>query len=141
MSRPLPDTSDPEFAPFWAGALAGELRLVFCSKCQQPQWPPRPMCGRCGGFEFDWRAVGTSGRLYTWTVVQHQTTPGLPPPYVVGLVELADHPGVRLLGQVIGDIGSLSAGMSLVARFDRQNDSVALVNWVAPDHSTGKTAK
>ena len=74
------------------------------------------------------------GRLYTWTVVEHQTTPGLPAPYTVGLVEIAGHPGVRLLGQITADAsGSLWIGMPLKARFDRVGEGVTLVNWTPED--------
>jgi uncharacterized OB-fold protein len=134
MTRPLPDTDDLEFAPFWAGAAAGELRLVFCSSCDRPRWPPRPVCAHCHGFEFTWRAVEPHGRLYTWTGVEHQTTRDLPPPYIVGLVEIADHPGVRLLGQVIGvHHEALRIDMPMVARFDVLTDGVTLVNWTPTD--------
>jgi len=134
MTRPLPDIDDPEFAPFWAGAAAGELLLVFCSSCDRPRWPPRPICAHCQSFELEWRAVDARGRLYTWTGVEHQTTRDLPPPYVVGLVEIADHPDVRLLGQIV-DVapGVLRIGMPMVARFDAVADGLTLVNWTGAE--------
>jgi len=137
MSRPLPDISDPEFAPFWAGAAAGELRLVFCSACGHPRWPPRPLCPDCQSFDFEWRQVVPRGRLYTWTVVEHQTTPGVPAPYIVGLVELDEYPGVRLLGQVTADPSRpLFVGTPMTARFDRVAEAVTLVNWTPSDAET-----
>ena len=135
-SRPLPDVDDPEFAPFWAGTATGELRLVFCTRCNEVRWPPRPICAHCHSFEFDWRAVSARGRLYTWTGVEHQTTAGIEPPYVVALVEMADHPTVRLLGHVLADATTLTIGMPLVARFDPVADRVTLVNWT-PEEDAG----
>ena len=129
MSRPLPNVADREFAPFWEGTALGELRLVFCTACGEVRWPPRPICDRCRSFELEWRAVDPRGGLYTWTVVEHRTTADIPPPYVVGLVDIADHPGVRLLGQVVAEPDALAVGMPLVARFDRVTDDVTLVNW------------
>jgi uncharacterized OB-fold protein len=140
MTQPLPDVHDPEFAPFWAGAAEGELRLVFCSRCQHPRWPPRPICPDCGWFDFEWRRVRPEGHLYTWTIVEHQTTPGIPPPYVVGLVEVSEYRGVRLLGQIVGDFPRpLQIGMSVVARFDRISDAVTLVNWSPTELQTGES--
>jgi len=137
MTRPLPDVTDPEFAPFWEGAACGELRLVFCSQCQASRWPPRAICARCHSFAFEWRQVAARGNLYTWTVVEHQTTPGIQAPYAVGLVEIAGHPGVRLLGQVTRDAARpLEIGMPLAARFEHVAEGVTLVNWTPEDPQT-----
>ena len=134
MTRPLPDIHDPGFAPFWAGTAAGELRIVFCSDCDQPRWPPRPVCGHCRSFELDWRPVTPTGHLHTWTGVEHQTASDLPPPYVVGLVEIREHPTVRLLGRIVGtDPSRLRVGLPLTARFDPVTDEVTLVNWAPID--------
>lgn len=130
MSRPLPDVDDPEFAPFWSGTSAGELRLVFCARCDEVRWPPRPVCPRCRSFELEWRAVDPRGHLHTWTVVEHQTTADMPPPYVVGLVQIADHPTVRLIGQIDAGAASLVIDLPLTTRFDQVDERVTLVNWV-----------
>ena len=137
MTRPLPDVGDPEFAPFWAGAVKGELRLVFCLQCQHPRWPPRAICPYCGDFNLEWRRVRAAGRLYTWTVVEHQTTPDIPPPYVVGLVEIEEHPSVRLLGHIVSDTQRLRIGLSVVARFDRVSEAVTLINWAPTEPREG----
>jgi uncharacterized OB-fold protein len=126
--RPLPDVDDPEFAPFWTGTARAELRIPRCTGCGRFGWPPRPVCPGCHGFGFAWETVPPRGLLYSWTVVGHQTMKGLPPPYVVGLVELAD--GVRLLGNVVGtEPAALRVGLPLAARFDGIADGVTLVNW------------
>ena len=128
--RPLPDVDDPEFAPYWAATSRGELRVPRCTACGRFGWPPRPVCPRCHGFDFTWEPVAARGQLYSWTVVGHQTTRGLPPPYVVGLVEV--EPGVRMLGGVVGvETGELRAGLALAARFEPVAPNVNLVNWTA----------
>jgi uncharacterized OB-fold protein len=129
MSGPLPEIADPEFAPFWEGTASGELRLVFCTKCGTVRWPPRPICAHCQSFEFEWRAVRPEGRLYTWTGVEHKTTAGIDPPYVVGLVTITEHSTIRLLGQVLAANADLTMDMPLVAQFDEVAEGVTLVNW------------
>ena len=129
MSGPLPEIADPEFAPFWEGTAAGELRLVFCTTCGTVRWPPRPICAHCQSFEFEWRAVPPEGSLYTWTGVEHKTTAGIDPPYVVGLVTITEHPTIRLLGQVLAANADLTVDMPLVAQFDEVAEGVSLVNW------------
>ncbi len=139
MNRPLPDVSAPEFAPFWSGTEAGEIRLPFCPACGQPHWPPRPICPHCRNMAFVWRPVSGKGTVYTWTVVEHQTTPGIRPPYVVALVELAGYPSVRLLGQLTGVAPHrLCIGMPVIATFDRMREGVTLVNWTTePEPAEG----
>jgi len=131
MTRPIPDIDDPDFAPFWEGTAQSELRLVHCADCDKPRWPPRPICGWCRSLDFEWRAISPEGRLYTWTVAEHQTTPDIPAPYVVGIVEVHADPVVRMLGQVVCDPEHLRIGMQLTAQFDRVSDEAILVNWTS----------
>lgn len=129
--RPLPDIEDPQFAPFWQGTARCELRVPRCAVCRAYGWPPRPVCAGCHGMDFRWEPAPAHGQLYTWTVVAHQTMQAFPPPYVVGLVELA--PGLRMLGNVVGvEPGALTVGLRLRAQFAPVAEAVTLVNW-APD--------
>ncbi|GAT74952.1 hypothetical protein MHM582_3461 [Microbacterium sp. HM58-2] len=78
-----------------------------------------------------------TGTLYTWTVVEHQTVPGIAAPYVVGLVALDEPDGVRFLGQVVGiDPADLTVGLPLTARFEAADEEIVLVNWAPRENRT-----
>ena len=130
-SRPLPDVEDPEFVRFWNGTRRGEIRVQACGHCHTPRWPPRSLCTVCHSIETEWVAASLTGTLHTWTVVMHQTMPGVEPPYVVGLVDLDEPAGIRLLGNVIAIAPqNLEIGMPLRAHFVKMSEHVTLVNWV-----------
>lgn len=127
--RPV-DRDDPQFQPFWEGTEAGELRVQKCGNCGTLRWPPRPMCAKCQSSDTLWVPVAPRGTLFSWVGVGHQTVAGMPAPYVVGLVELAN--GIRMLGQVI-DVApeALAIGMPLRVLFQPSPAGVTLANWTA----------
>ncbi|MGV9867033.1 Zn-ribbon domain-containing OB-fold protein [Rhodococcus koreensis] len=127
---PLPDTTDPDFAPFWAGTKQEQILIPECTNCTKKVWPPRPVCSNCYNEDFEWKQAPRSGRLYTWTVVHHKFVDSMDTPYAVVVVELDDFDGVRLLGNLSnGDLDVLEVGMSLTADFCAVTDECSLVNW------------
>jgi uncharacterized protein len=126
----MPDIADPQFSEFWAGLRRGVCQIRRCRECNAKHWPPRFVCPRCQSFEIAWDPVPAIGTLYTWTVVAHQTTPGMTPPYVVGLVELDEAPGVRLVGNVVNcDPAALTVGHHLTGTFEEIGEGVTVLNW------------
>jgi uncharacterized OB-fold protein len=70
-----------------------------------------------------------SGRGTVWAAtVNHQPWfAALPPPYVVGIIELVEQPGLRLLSNVIGcDPDAVRAGMAVRVEFERVHENVWL---------------
>lgn len=129
MSRPLPDVHDQLFAPFWAATARNLLMVRRCADCGRYQWPPREVCVRCLGSNFDWVEASPRGRLHTWTVVSHQTMEGFEPPYIVALVDLDEPSGLRMLGNVVATAEDLEVGLPVTALFEL-HDGVRLVNWM-----------
>ena len=81
---------------------------------------PRAYCHTCGSWKSRWEPGRGRGRLYSWTTVEHQVHPAFPVPYTVVLVELDDHPGVRLIGYLRGAPGAgRGAGHGGVVRNNR----------------------
>ena len=110
-SCPVPDLEAPAFAPFWQGCREERLLIQRCGRGHL-SWPPRPACPRCQDTTRDWQEVAGVGWLYSWTVVHRTPLPAFRPltPYVVGIVELTAHPGVRLLGRFLDSPGLDSPG-------------------------------
>jgi uncharacterized OB-fold protein len=120
MPLPTYPPVDAEIAaPFWAGAAQGELRLPRCSVCGRFEWYPNDAGPRCPGSSYEWVAVKGAGVVFTHTRVERRFLPeGGDPPFAVGLVELDDAEGVRLVASLDESEGELAIGSRVRVRFD-----------------------
>ncbi len=132
-TRPLPDTTDPEFAPHWAGLREGRLLVPRCTACRRHFWPPRPLCPTCYG-EVEWSEIAGRGTVYSWTIVGHRTLPGFEPPYAIVLVET--EAGVRLLGGFASSAHELSVGLPVTAVHQTTPSAETTVLTWAPSERT-----
>lgn len=83
----------------WQQALdEGELRFPRCDDCGAWNWYPLPRCRCCQSASYRWVAVEPFGTLRTWTRVHRafggKVTEKLP--YLVGIIDIRDAPGVKL---------------------------------------------
>lgn len=127
-ARVLPVTDDPDSGPFFAAAARQRLVVRFCGRCERPIHLPKAFCPECHVDAGEWREVRGAGRVHTWTTVEHQVHPGHPTPYTVVVVELDDHPGVRLLGSLPGR-ADVEAGQAMEVWFEDLADGVVLPQW------------
>lgn len=110
----LPPVVDADGAPFWEYAARGELRIQACADCGEPRFPPRPCCPHCRSFGSRWRLTSGLGRVWSYVVPHPPLLPAYAAlvPYNAAVVELADAPGIRLVGNLVagpGDpLGSLA---------------------------------
>ena len=128
----LPVEDDRDTGGFFEAARRGELVVRACSACGEVLHVPRAYCRSCGSWDGEWRVVGGTGRLHSWTVVDHQVHPAYPVPYTIVLVDLDDAPGVRLVGHLPGS-PDLHDGMPMRVRFDEVADGVVLPQWEPAD--------
>jgi hypothetical protein len=140
---PLPATDDPIDAPFWAATLRRELVMQRCASCGKRRFPPRPVCPFCQSFAHEWQPVSGEGRIWSFAVPHPPLLPSFAAlaPYNVVLVELAEDPAIRMVGNLVtlsgGEIGgintvdptSIRIGQPVRAVFQRVADDVALVRW------------
>jgi uncharacterized OB-fold protein len=128
MSVPLlPVVDDPDTSGFFEAARRGELAVKECVTCGQLLHLPRQRCFACGGGDTRWTAVPGTGRLHSWTVVEHQVHPAFPVPYTVVLVD-ADAVEARFVGMLPGR-PDLQVGAPVRVRFDTAPDGTALPQW------------
>lgn len=123
MMLPVPRTTDPDSAPFWAGAAEGKL-LVAIGQDGTPVHPPRATGANT---PVRWVEAAGTGRLHTWTVTRRTVDPAFPAPYTVVLVELDDHPSVRFAAHLPGT-PELRAGQPMRVRFEDRG-GVAVPQW------------
>jgi uncharacterized protein len=109
----LPDVEDEDAAPFWAGAVRGELLVQACADCGQRRIPPRPMCPACQSRRHEWVAVSGRGKVWSFVVPHPPLLPAYAAlaPYNVITVALDDDPRLRLVGNLVareaGPIGEV----------------------------------
>jgi uncharacterized OB-fold protein len=123
----LPVEDDRDTGGFFEAARRGVLVVKVCSACGQVLHLPRQHCFACGSALSQWRPVRGTGRLHSWTVVEHQVHPAFPVPYTVVLVDL-DDVEARFVGMLPGR-PELQPGVGLTVRFDQVPDGTVLPQW------------
>ncbi|MFG2721084.1 Zn-ribbon domain-containing OB-fold protein [Streptomyces sp. NPDC048416] len=102
MLTPVPDDDG---APFWEYAARGELRVQACAApdCGRLRFPPRPCCPHCQSFASEWRRVSGRGRVWSYVFPHPPLLPDYAAmaPYNAVVVELAEDPLIRLVGNVV----------------------------------------
>jgi uncharacterized OB-fold protein len=138
---PLPVIDDPIDAAYWDAARRGELVMQRCSACGRRRFPPRPMCPHCQSVDHEWQRMSGQGRIFSFVVPHPPLLPALAKiaPYNVILVELADDPSVRMVGNLVKSAGgeinevdpaTITIGSPVHVVFDRITDDVTLARWV-----------
>ena len=122
IDRVLPlITSANEF--FWTSGADGRLRLQECSDCNALIHPPAPVCRYCRSQNTRVRTVSGQASLAGFTINERFSAPGMPAPYVVAQVAIAEDPRVRLTTNVVEcAFEDLELGMAMEVVFDHVDD-------------------
>jgi uncharacterized OB-fold protein len=84
----------------------------------------------CGGEAFAWTEVSGRGAIYTYTVARQTWVAGFAAdlPYVIVVVELSEHPAVRLVTNLVGAyaIEELDLGVPVKAAFEKRGEATIL---------------
>ena len=116
-----------EFTPFWDSVGHGCLSFPQCVDCAEFHWYPMPRCPHCRSRDISWTHVTGRGRLHSWTVVRRAFSLEFADkvPYVIGLVEFADAPGIRYLADIINaEPEQLTIDMAVDAVFDTSHSNL-----------------
>ena len=118
------------------GYAKGELRVQRCEACATLQFPPRAVCLACRSAQLAWTTCESKGTIKTFTVVHRAPTDMFKArvPYLIALIDCAQ--GVRLMMNVLGDLGALAIGATVEIDFmptpDRKMRPVAKLTGAAP---------
>ncbi|MER6114379.1 OB-fold domain-containing protein [Streptomyces sp. NPDC001743] len=134
---------DEDGAPFWEYAARGELRVQACAApdCGRLRFPPRPCCPHCQSFASEWRVMSGRGHIWSYVLPHPPLLPAYAAqaPYNAVIVELADAPEIRLVGNVVSGAGAplnsvdparLRIGAAVKAVFCPVSPGVTLVRWL-----------
>lgn len=100
VPRALPQT-DMDSEIFWTSGEDGKLRIFRCQECQYYIHPPVRFCPKCESQNVEPEAVSGKGFIESFTVNHKQWVPGLPVPYVLALVRIAEQDDVRLVSNIM----------------------------------------
>ncbi|MEU9209321.1 OB-fold domain-containing protein [Streptomyces sp. NPDC048415] len=109
MNEPLlSPVLDDDGTPFWQYAAQGELRIQACADCGELRFPPRPCCPHCHSFESEWRKMSGRGRVWSYVIPHPPLLPAYAEqaPYNAIVVELAEAPRIRLVGNLVRGPGA-----------------------------------
>ncbi|QWA26253.1 OB-fold domain-containing protein [Streptomyces sp. JCM17656] len=90
------------------------MRVQSCADCGEPRFPPRPCCPHCQSFASEWRLMSGHGRIWSYVVPHPPLLPdyAAQAPYNVIVVELADAPRIRLVGNLVTGPGAALGSFS-----------------------------
>lgn len=100
LFSPLPEHES--VLRFWALVEQGTLALPQCSACGSWLWYPHESGDGCRRADTVWKAVASTGTLYSFTRVHRAFLAGSEAhiPFVVGLVEPDGVEGVRVVANI-----------------------------------------
>ncbi len=111
--QPVPD---PDTVGYWEALADGRLSLCRCEACRTWMHPPLERCRRCGRAT-SFEPVSGTGVVHSFIVMRRASVPGLGDgPYVIGVVDIDDAPGVRLSGHIDAAPDAVTVGAPVVVR-------------------------
>ena len=114
---------DRDSRPFWTAGAAGRLEIFRCGDCACYVHPPVRFCPRCESRDVAPQPVSGRGTVLSFTVNHKQWVPGLPVPYVLAVVTLAEQNDVRLVTNIVGCAPEkVSFGMEVEVVFEPAED-------------------
>ena len=126
---PVPQP-DELSAVFWQHCAERSLHIQRCASCRRWQHPPQAICPSCLSTELRFEPVSGRGTVYSFTL----TTSGmrhpafaLKGPYLVGLVELDEQPGLHLYTNFPGaTLDDLQVGAPVTVEFEERGRGMVL---------------
>ena len=122
MLRKLPAITT-ESKDFWQGGAEGELRIYHCNDCARYFHPPSPVCPNCVSDNVAAKTVSGKATIASFTINHQQWQPELETPFVVGMVEIVEQRGLRLVTNIINcDPQEVQIGLAAKVQFLQQED-------------------
>ncbi len=114
-------------AEFYRYCKLHELRFQRCTDCGTWRHLPRPICGQCGSFNYEWARSSGRGKVYSWITVVQPMLPAFNQsvPYTVPLADMEE--GVRMVA-VIRDAApeSMRVGMPVEVVFEDMTPEITV---------------
>lgn len=128
LPRPVPRNDDLD-EPYWSALKEHRLLVQKCDDCGTFQWGPEWICHHCLTDSVSWVDLDARGTIYSWERVWHPVSPALASatPYVIVLVDMVGAPGVRMIGNLLGDpTCEVQIGAEVVGVFEDHDEFTLL---------------
>jgi uncharacterized OB-fold protein len=127
LSPPIPG-DHPMHQFYWDAVKAGHLELLRCQRCRHFIHYPRPICRWCRSTELAPEEISGRGTLYSYTVLMQAGHPYFVDkvPYIIGVLEIDEEPGVRLPGGIDAVEEELRCGIPLETVFKAATPTLTL---------------
>ena len=103
MARLVP-YPDRDSQPWWEALTRHELLLQRCDDCDAWRWPPRVLCGRCGGLRVSWQPWAGTGTIVSVIRTHQQFLPEVPAPFWTVFVALSEQGDIIMPGSWFGTV-------------------------------------
>lgn len=114
---------DRDSEAFWTWGREGRLAIYRCADCGNHVHPPVPFCPKCESRDVAPQAVSGRGRVVTFTINHKPWVSGLPVPYVLALVAIAEQADVRLACNIVDCApGDVAFDMPVEVVFEQAED-------------------
>ena len=101
--------------PYWDGLKEEKFLIQKCLACNEVFFPPKLLCPECLSQNVEYFESCGMGELYAFTEI-HAKTPGFKTPFIVGLIDLDEHPG-RFLSRIEAPFDSLRIGQRMIVQY------------------------
>ncbi len=130
-ARPLPQPDDAT-APYWDAARRHELRVQRCGSCGRLRFPPQPMCDHCRSLDASWERMSGRGTVFSFVIAHLPVLPAFQAkaPFAIVLVELAEDPRLRVVGNLLDcPLDQIAIGMPVEVTFEQVDETTTLPQW------------
>jgi uncharacterized OB-fold protein len=127
LSPPIP-AHHPVTDFYWNAAKDHQLCLLRCQTCGHFVHFPRPICDNCQSTDLAPEEISGRGTLYTYCTVMQAGSPYFVDkvPYVIGVIDIEEEPGVRIPAGIEGFDSDLRCGMPMEVFFVDVTDTLSL---------------
>ena len=128
---PLPKL-DEHTRPFWEACIQHRLLVQCCAGCRTHRSPPKPLCGSCGSFDYEWTESAGRGSVFTYTIVHHTPHPVAAQrlPYNIAVIELDDCDRALLTSNVVACAeADLRVGLPVEVVWEDRSDGQSLYRF------------
>ena len=127
LSPPIP-AHHPVTDFYWESTREHRLSLLRCQTCGHFVHFPRPICDICQSTELAPEEISGRGTLYTYCTVMQAGAPYFVDkvPYVIGVIDIEEEPGVRIPAGIEGVDSDLQCGMPMEVFFVDVTDTLTL---------------
>ncbi|MET0360984.1 MAG: OB-fold domain-containing protein [Sphingobium sp.] len=112
---------------FWQGGKDGRLHILRCQSCATWIHPYAGRCPQCRSDKLAPEPVSGRATVAGFSVNHQPWVPGVPVPYVVAIVELEEHPDLRLMTNMPRvPIEEVRIGLPVKVHFEPQDGGIFL---------------